>query len=223
MSGRALRLSSFAKINLGLEVLGVRRDGYHELRTIFQTIDLRDDIERTLIDCIKLGKETGMPEALDRLELALQAQACTDAHLILLQLAVSCIRTINGVMGENNGSFDFRDDYRKLDELEVLSDWRAWFMELLVRQVDDLIMSAIAALEGASEERMVARLVALRENLVEGGGAAGRSEQVGGIVAEAIAAVNAYFEQRLAAVPSIRAYVDELVETERAAHQDSGR
>ena len=45
MSGRALRLSSFAKINLGLEVLGVRRDGYHELRTIFQTIDLRDDIE----------------------------------------------------------------------------------------------------------------------------------------------------------------------------------
>ncbi|MCA0756731.1 AraC family transcriptional regulator [Paenibacillus sp. N4] len=91
------------------------------------------EIERTLIDCIKLGKETGMPEALDRLELALQAQACTDAHLILLQLAVSCIRTINGVMGENNGSFDFRDDYRKLDELEVLSDWRAWFMELLVR------------------------------------------------------------------------------------------
>jgi len=39
-----LRLPSFAKINLGLEVLGVRQDGYHELRTIFQTIDLRDDI-----------------------------------------------------------------------------------------------------------------------------------------------------------------------------------
>jgi 4-diphosphocytidyl-2-C-methyl-D-erythritol kinase len=41
---RALRLKSFAKINLGLEVLGLRDDGYHELRTLFQTIDLHDDL-----------------------------------------------------------------------------------------------------------------------------------------------------------------------------------
>jgi 4-diphosphocytidyl-2-C-methyl-D-erythritol kinase len=45
MSGRVVRVPSFAKINLGLEVLGTRQDGYHELRTIFQTIDLRDDVE----------------------------------------------------------------------------------------------------------------------------------------------------------------------------------
>jgi len=41
---RAIRVPSFAKINLGLEVLGVREDGYHELRTLFQTIDLADEI-----------------------------------------------------------------------------------------------------------------------------------------------------------------------------------
>jgi 4-diphosphocytidyl-2-C-methyl-D-erythritol kinase len=41
---RTLKLASFAKINLGLEVLFRRRDGYHELRTLFQTIDLHDDI-----------------------------------------------------------------------------------------------------------------------------------------------------------------------------------
>ena len=41
---RNLRLRSFAKINLGLEVLGVREDGYHELRTLFQTIDLADEL-----------------------------------------------------------------------------------------------------------------------------------------------------------------------------------
>ena len=44
---RTLRLPSFAKINLGLEVLGPRGDGYHELRTIFQTISLRDEIGLT--------------------------------------------------------------------------------------------------------------------------------------------------------------------------------
>jgi len=41
---RALRLRSYAKVNLGLEVLGLRDDGYHELRTLFQTIDLHDDV-----------------------------------------------------------------------------------------------------------------------------------------------------------------------------------
>jgi 4-diphosphocytidyl-2-C-methyl-D-erythritol kinase len=37
-------LPSFAKVNLGLEVLGTRADGYHELRTLFQTVALHDDV-----------------------------------------------------------------------------------------------------------------------------------------------------------------------------------
>jgi len=36
---------SFAKVNLHLEVVGRREDGYHELRTIFSTVDLADDLE----------------------------------------------------------------------------------------------------------------------------------------------------------------------------------
>lgn len=40
-----IHLRSFAKINLGLEVTGRRRDGYHTLRTIFQTIGLHDALE----------------------------------------------------------------------------------------------------------------------------------------------------------------------------------
>ena len=35
---------SFAKLNLDLRVLSKRADGYHELRTIFQTIGLRDSL-----------------------------------------------------------------------------------------------------------------------------------------------------------------------------------
>ena len=37
-----VRLRAHAKINLDLRILGVRPDGYHELRTIFQTIALHD-------------------------------------------------------------------------------------------------------------------------------------------------------------------------------------
>ena len=40
-----LRLRSLAKINLDLRVLNKRPDGYHDLRTIFQTISLADTID----------------------------------------------------------------------------------------------------------------------------------------------------------------------------------
>ena len=44
MSGETLTLPSFAKINLRLEVIGKRSDGFHDLCTIFQTVSLRDTI-----------------------------------------------------------------------------------------------------------------------------------------------------------------------------------
>lgn len=40
-----LRVRSFAKLNLALSVLGRRTDGYHDIQTIFQSIDLGDELE----------------------------------------------------------------------------------------------------------------------------------------------------------------------------------
>lgn len=40
-----MKAKSFAKINLGLEIVGKRPDGYHNIRTLFQSIDLADTIE----------------------------------------------------------------------------------------------------------------------------------------------------------------------------------
>ena len=36
---------AYAKVNLTLDVLGKREDGYHDLKSVMQTISLRDDIE----------------------------------------------------------------------------------------------------------------------------------------------------------------------------------
>ena len=47
---------AFAKLNLTLDVLGKRPDGYHDLKSVMQTISIRDDIEIDL--------DTGKPWAL---------------------------------------------------------------------------------------------------------------------------------------------------------------
>jgi 4-diphosphocytidyl-2-C-methyl-D-erythritol kinase len=56
---RALRLKSPAKVNLRLEILRRREDGYHELRTILQKISLYDTLS------VSLKKEKGISISTD--------------------------------------------------------------------------------------------------------------------------------------------------------------
>ena len=59
---------SFGKINLHLEVVGRRDDGYHELRTVFQTIDAHDLVEVELAECqIQLEVEGDVPSGPENL------------------------------------------------------------------------------------------------------------------------------------------------------------
>ena len=48
---RHIRLRAFAKVNYALDVLGLRGDGYHEVRTVMQSISLADEV--------KLQRSTG--------------------------------------------------------------------------------------------------------------------------------------------------------------------
>jgi len=59
-----MHIKSFAKINLGIEVLGKRNDGYHEIRTMFQSIDLFDLLAffpRTQNEIILKGDDDSIP------------------------------------------------------------------------------------------------------------------------------------------------------------------
>lgn len=49
-----LKIRSFAKINLALSVLGRRADGYHDIQTIFQSVDLCDQLEFRASDRLEL-------------------------------------------------------------------------------------------------------------------------------------------------------------------------
>ncbi|HEX8853657.1 MAG TPA: 4-(cytidine 5'-diphospho)-2-C-methyl-D-erythritol kinase, partial [Pyrinomonadaceae bacterium] len=54
MSESRFQLHAYAKINLSLRVLGRREDGYHEIRTLFQTITLHDTLEFEPLDAPQL-------------------------------------------------------------------------------------------------------------------------------------------------------------------------
>jgi 4-diphosphocytidyl-2-C-methyl-D-erythritol kinase len=60
VSPAAFTLPSFAKINWQLHVVGRRPDGYHELRTIFQTVSLQDRLHfrASLDDEIRLTADS---------------------------------------------------------------------------------------------------------------------------------------------------------------------
>jgi 4-diphosphocytidyl-2-C-methyl-D-erythritol kinase len=60
-----LRVRSFAKINLALAVPGRRPDGYHNIETVFQAIDLSDELEFRRSGKISLFCE-GLPDVSEK-------------------------------------------------------------------------------------------------------------------------------------------------------------
>ena len=41
---KIININSYAKVNVGLKILNKRPDGYHNISTIFQEIDLHDKL-----------------------------------------------------------------------------------------------------------------------------------------------------------------------------------
>ena len=54
-----MQINAYAKINLGLDIIGKRPDGYHDLKMIMQTIDLHDVITLEVIPEVNGSSEEG--------------------------------------------------------------------------------------------------------------------------------------------------------------------
>ena len=83
--------------------------------------------------------------------------------------------------------------------------------ETMTAQIDQLIMSAIQALDGPEEAVMVGHLLRLRNSISRREEAADRAEDMAGISDAAMKSVNDYFERMLRSMPEIDAYLKDII------------
>jgi 4-diphosphocytidyl-2-C-methyl-D-erythritol kinase len=121
-----------AKINLALDVLHKRTDGYHEVEMIMTTIDLADRVELTLLNQDKihiLSHNRYVPD--DQRNLAYQAaQLLKDRFNVKKGVLISIEKTIPVAAGLAGGSSDAAAALRGLNKL--------WDLGLTIDQLAEL-------------------------------------------------------------------------------------
>jgi 4-diphosphocytidyl-2-C-methyl-D-erythritol kinase len=106
-SGKMCFVQAYAKINLTLDVLGRRPDGYHELRTLMQTIDLYDTLCLSTSDenCVRVI--CSQPELNTANNLAMQAAEAVRQRLALSRgIVIELHKRIPLAAGLGGGSSD---------------------------------------------------------------------------------------------------------------------
>ena len=100
-----MEVLAYAKVNLTLEILGRRNDGYHEVRTILQTIDLADRLQ--VSKSPRLQVECDQPELSGRSNLVWKAAASLAERAgVSPQVCIRIQKRIPVGMGLGGGSSD---------------------------------------------------------------------------------------------------------------------
>ncbi|MBI1845468.1 MAG: 4-(cytidine 5'-diphospho)-2-C-methyl-D-erythritol kinase [Candidatus Rokubacteria bacterium] len=110
-------LSAAAKVNLALEVLGKRADGYHEVATVMQAVDLSDRLVLEEADGLELRVTApGIPT--DGTNLALRAaRALAEASGVSRGVRITLDKRIPAAAGLGGGSSDAAAVLLGLDRL----------------------------------------------------------------------------------------------------------
>ena len=152
-----MKLKAFAKINLGLDVLRRREDGYHEVRMIMQTIGLYDKIILKKIKNPEIQIKTNLfyvPE--NENNLAYQAaKLLMDEFHFDFGISIDLQKHIPVAAGMAGGSTDAAAMLYGMNKLFCLKLKQAKLMELGVKIGADVpycIMRGTALAEGIGEK-----------------------------------------------------------------------
>ncbi len=115
------RWSAPAKLNLMLHVVGRRPDGYHELQTVFQLVDLRDSIDIAVREDGVISRPNGPPGVPESDDLVVRAaRALKEASGTPLGADISVLKRIPMGGGLGGGSSDAATTLVALNEM-----WRS--------------------------------------------------------------------------------------------------
>lgn len=129
---RELVLRTSAKVNLALEVLGKRSDGYHEIATVLQAVDLFDRLKVEAADTLSLQTDDpGLPTDDDNLVMR-AARLLQKASGVQAGARIRLEKRIPVAAGLGGGSSDAAATLSGLSRLWALRWPRARLQELAV-------------------------------------------------------------------------------------------
>ena len=155
-----MRLKAMAKINLGLDVLGKREDGYHEVRMIMQTIRMYDilDIRKTRRPGIVLTTNLPFIPTDQRNLVYKAAQMLMEEFDVEEGLSIKLRKFIPVAAGMAGGSSDAAAAFVGVNRLFHLGLTEEQLMERAVKVGADVpycIMRGTVLAEGIGEELSV--------------------------------------------------------------------
>ena len=148
---------AYAKINLGLDVTGVREDGYHIVKMIMQNVDLYDTLTFEDNDSgeIVLTASTDKIETDERNLICKVARQLKDKFDVKQGVTMHLVKRIPVAAGMAGGSTDGASTYLALNELWGLNLSKKELCELAVSLGADIpycIIGGTALAEGIGEE-----------------------------------------------------------------------
>jgi len=149
-----MHLEAHAKINLTLEVLGVRPDGYHDLRSVVLPIPLHDDVELTEAPAGTV-EVTGCPGVPSEENLAaVAARALRRATGCTRGVSIALVKRIPAGAGLGGGSADAAAVLNGLNAFWELGLSQAQLVEIAAEVGSDvpaLVCGGAVRMEGRGE------------------------------------------------------------------------
>lgn len=151
-----VKKKAYAKINLGLDVIRRREDGYHELKMIMQTINLYDLITVSIRDDQQIQMKTNLSSLpCNENNLVVKAaQLMMDTYRLKQGVQIELIKHIPVAAGMAGGSADAAATLKAINELFELNLSNEELMKLGVTLGADIpycILEGTALSEGIGE------------------------------------------------------------------------